>query len=141
MIGFSEGFHDSAVAVVHEDRIIFATHGERYSKKKHDKKLCDEAAFMAEALNTYDSVYAFYEKWFPKRVRQFFAGQRHWNKPRDLRSRPTVDFNHHLSHAAAAFQTSVFDQSACVVVDSIGEWDCSSVWVARMVDGLSLIHI
>tara|TARA_B100000073_G_scaffold147968_2_gene121802 strand:+ start:412 stop:1797 length:1386 start_codon:yes stop_codon:yes gene_type:complete len=135
MIGFSEGFHDSAVAVVHEDRIIFATHGERYSKKKHDKYLCDEAAFMAEALNTYDGVYAFYEKPFPKRMRQFFAGQKHWNKPRELRFRPTVDFTHHLSHAAAAFQTSVFEQAACVVVDSIGEFDCSSVWVANMIDG------
>ena len=38
MIGFSEGFHDAAVAVVNNDEILFAAHSERYSKKKHDKK-------------------------------------------------------------------------------------------------------
>ena len=33
MIGFSEGFHDAAVAVVNDGKICYATHSERYSKK------------------------------------------------------------------------------------------------------------
>ena len=49
MIGFSEGFHDAAVAVVCEGgKICFATHSERYSRKKHDKVLCQQAANVAK---------------------------------------------------------------------------------------------
>tara|TARA_B100000900_G_scaffold405541_1_gene415286 strand:+ start:896 stop:2275 length:1380 start_codon:yes stop_codon:yes gene_type:complete len=135
MIGFSEGFHDAGLAVVHENKIIFAAHSERYSKKKHDKKLCGELAFYGNYLNPNADVVAFYEKQFPKRVRQFFAGQKHWRRRRHLALRPTISFPHHQSHAAAAFQTSCFEEAACVVVDSIGEWDCSSVWTAKMEDG------
>lgn len=135
MIGFSEGFHDAGLAVVRNNKIIFAAHSERYSKKKHDKKLCEELAFYGESLNTSDDVVSFYEQQIPKRVRQFFAGQNHWRKRRHLALRPNIGFPHHMSHAAAAFQTSCFDEAACVVVDSIGEWDCSSVWTAEMVGG------
>ena len=104
MIGFSEGFHDAGLAVVRDNKIIFAGHSERYSKKKHDKKLCEEITFIGQHLNTKDDVIAFYEKQFPKRVRQFFAGQNHWNRDRKLAFAPSVSFPHHMSHAAAAFQ-------------------------------------
>ena len=135
MIGFSEGFHDAAVAVVVEDQIVYATHSERYSKKKHDKRLDLGAAITARGLNIKDDIVAFYENPFLKRTRQIYAGQKVGWKHRELSMQPTVYFGHHQSHAAAAFQTSVFDEAACVVVDSIGEWDCSSVWIAKMVEG------
>ena len=135
MIGFSEGFHDAAVAVVVEDQIVYATHSERYSKKKHDKRLDLGAAITARGLNIKDDIVAFYENPFLKRTRQIYAGQKVGWRHRELSMQPTVYFEHHKSHAAAAFQTSVFEEAACVVVDSIGEWDCSSVWIAKMVEG------
>ena len=135
MIGFSEGFHDSAVACVNGGIITYATHGERFSRKKHDKKLCIEAAATAQALNIFDDVISFYERPLPKRIRQFTAGQKAWRRNRELCMQPTYYCEHHMSHAAAAFQTSSFEEAACVVVDSIGEWDCSSIWTAKMVDG------
>jgi predicted NodU family carbamoyl transferase len=92
MIGFSEGFHDAGLAVVRNNKIIFAAHSERYSKKKHDKKLCEELAFYGESLNTSDDVVSFYEQQIPKRVRQFFAGQNHWRKRRHLALRPNIGF-------------------------------------------------
>ena len=68
-----------------------------------------------------------------KKTRQLFAGQKLRN--RKLAFQPTDYHSHHKSHAAAAFQTSPFDEAACVVIDSIGEWDCSSIWTAKMVEG------
>ena len=135
MIGFSEGFHDSAVACVRDGHIVFATHGERISRQKHDKRLPLEAAAIAQASNLTDNVISFYERPLKKKIRQYFAGQKAWRQPRDLCMKPTHYCEHHMSHAAAAFQTSVFDEAACVVVDSIGEFDCSSIWTAKMVNG------
>jgi len=135
MIGFSEGFHDAAIAVVNNGKICYATHSERYSKKKHDKTL-DLGAIVTAKTFQKDDVVAFYEMPFWKKSRQLFAGQFQTVKNERYYSlEPTVYFEHHKSHAAAAFQTSSFEEAACVVVDSIGEWDCSSIWTAKMVDG------
>ena len=135
MIGFSEGFHDAAVAVVCEGgKICFATHSERYSRIKHDKVL-DEAAVNVAKCFTNDDTVAFYERPWLKKTRQFFAGQNHWKKQRELAIQPTTYHGHHKSHAAAAFQTSPFEEAACVVIDSIGEWDCSSIWTAKYIKG------
>ena len=134
MIGFSEGFHDAAVAVVNNGRICYAAHSERYSKKKHDKHLDLTAASTAMLIDQ-SGVTAFYEKPLLKRTRQFFAGQKAWMRSRNLSLTPNRYYSHHKSHAAAAFQTSLFDEAACVVVDSIGEWDTTSIWTAKYVDG------
>ena len=132
MIGFSEGFHDAAIAVVNNGKISFATHSERYSKKKHDKNL-DLGAIIAAKTYQEDDIVAFYEMPFWKKSRQLFAGQFETVKNERYYSlEPTEYHEHHKSHAAAAFQTSAFDEAACVVVDSIGEWDCSSIWTAKM---------
>ena len=135
MIGFSEGFHDAAIAVVHKNTISYAAHSERYSKKKHDKVLNLNAVTMARGLNIHDDIVAFYENPLSKRTRQLYAGQKAWRRDRRLSLQPNKYMQHHKSHAAAAFQTSNFEHAACVVVDSIGEWDCSSVWTANMVRG------
>jgi len=39
--------------------------------------------------------------------------------------------NHHLSHAAAGFQTSPYDDATVVVIDAIGEFDTISIYNAR----------
>jgi carbamoyltransferase len=39
--------------------------------------------------------------------------------------------NHHLSHAAAGFQTSPYDRATVVVIDAIGEFDTISIWGAE----------
>ena len=134
MIGFSEGFHDAAVAVINNNKISYAAHSERYSKIKHDKHLDITAASTAQLLSD-DNKIAFYERPWLKRTRQFFAGQKSWYRERHLSLKPTEYHSHHKSHAAAAFQTSQFQEAACVVVDSIGEWDTTSIWTASYKDG------
>ena len=119
MIGFSEGFHDAGIAVVHKNTISYAAHSERYSKKKHDKRLDLTAVTMARGINIHDDVVAFYENPLLKRTRQLYAGQKAWRRDRELSLQPNVYFQHHKSHAAAAFQTSNFEHAACVVVDSL----------------------
>ena len=104
MIGFSEGFHDAAVAVVNDGKICYASHSERYSKIKHDKNLDVTAAATARLL-CHDQKVAFYERPWLKRTRQFFAGQKAWYRHRHLTLQPTEYHSHHKSHAAAAFQT------------------------------------
>jgi carbamoyltransferase len=47
----------------------------------------------------------------------------------------TVRHGHHLSHAAAGFQTSPFEDATVVVIDAIGEWDTISIWSAYYKDG------
>jgi carbamoyltransferase len=39
-------------------------------------------------------------------------------------------FSHHLSHAAAGFQTSPYQEAAVVVIDAIGELDTVSIYRA-----------
>jgi carbamoyltransferase len=133
MIGISEGFHDAALAVVQDNEIKFASHAERYSRVKHDKKL--NLGILAEGYRySTDDIISFYERPWLKRTRQFFAGQyKNAFHGRELFIQPTEYHSHHLSHAAAAFQTSPYQSAACIVVDSIGEWDTASIWQAQMV--------
>lgn len=123
VVGFSEGYHDSSLAIIEDDKIIFASQSERYSKIKNDRRLHQQLINMVDT----DQI-AFYEKPFLKMTRQLFAGQG-W-KPRSLSLKPKYYFGHHLTHASTAFQTSPFEHATVIVVDSIGEWDTVSIWDA-----------
>jgi carbamoyltransferase len=47
-----------------------------------------------------------------------------------IKGRTLTAFPHHLSHAAAGFQTSPFREAAVVVIDAIGELDTISIYRA-----------
>ena len=144
ILGISAGFHDAAVTAVSDGKIVFAGHSERYSKRKHDSELHPD--LIKDALRYMPSVdqIAYYEKPWLKSTRQLFAGQYYDAfHPYDLRtwlyhkvpwsglhSVKIKNYSHHLSHAAAGFQTSTFDDATVVVVDAIGEWDTISIWHA-----------
>ena len=84
-----------------------------------------------------------YETPWKKQTRQFYSGQGvEWNRittGQVLREQlggyfsdvPVSTHNHHLSHAAAGFQTSPYDRATVVVIDAIGEWDTISIWGAK----------
>ncbi len=145
----SAGFHDAAATVINKQGdILFAGHSERYSKIKNDSNFC--SAFIRE-LENYNPIgtVAYYERPFYKQLRQAYSGQRfEWNKLsvkklvhdqighakwQDLQH--YKNYNHHLCHAAAGFQTSSFDKATVVVIDAIGEWDTISIWAAEYVQG------
>ena len=143
ILGVSAGFHDAALTLISEQGdIVFAGHSERYSKNKNDENLC---AGLVQEVYGYDiDVISYYERPWMKQARQWYSGQGvEWDKitarkilqqqmPGALWSnRRIMTNNHHLSHAAAGFQTSPFDRATVVVIDAIGEWDTISIWGAR----------
>jgi carbamoyltransferase len=143
ILGISAGFHDAAITLVnkHGD-ITFAAHAERYSKIKHDPKLCREM-FSDMLEYGFPTKIAYYERPWVKKTRQLYAGQyselaKGWSVTNMVREvapyllpAPITTYSHHLSHAAAGFQTSSFNDATVVVIDAIGEWDTISIWSAH----------
>ena len=142
ILGISAGFHDAAATVLSPTGdILFAGHSERYSKRKNDENFCQ--GLLDEILPYGPDVVAYYERPWLKQLRQWYAGQGiEWNKLTTgqilqqqlggwIEPERTYSFNHHLSHAAAGFQTSPFDRATVVVIDAIGEWDTISIWGAE----------
>jgi carbamoyltransferase len=143
ILGISAGFHDAAATVIRSDgEIVFAGHSERYSKIKNDATLSD--GLLSELCPwQYDTV-AFYERPWLHNLQQWYSGQHHdgpWTTRGALRkqlgawyqkpAKHEVSFPHHLSHAAAGFQTSPYDRATVVVIDAIGELDTISIYGAE----------
>lgn len=146
ILGISAGFHDAGIALINDGEIKFAAHAERYSKKKHDSEINVE--ILNDCFNRYGmpECIAYYERPWLKKTRQLYAGQySELLKPgfkHELgqiwpgEELPKIKYyGHHMSHAAAGFQTSPFDDATVVVIDAIGEWDTISIWDARYVKG------
>ena len=154
ILGISAGFHDAAVTVLQDNRIVFAGHSERYSKIKNDANLNDNLIADALAYGEPDFV-AYYERPWVKKLQQLYSGQyhaafdfknftirQHINEHvsnmvyrQRLLSCPRGNMSHHLSHAAAGFQTSPYDRATVVVIDAIGELDTISIYGAEYVNG------
>ena len=142
ILGISAGFHDAAIAVLSDSgEIRFASHSERYSKKKHDTNLCDA---ILDDIDQYTiGQVAYYERPWARQLRQLWAGQNiDWDQltvSQILRQQtgarfqdvPARGYNHHLCHAAAGFQTSPYNRATVVVIDAIGEWDTITIWGAE----------
>jgi len=142
-IGISAGFHDAALSVVDAaGNIIFAGHSERYSKQKHDKNLC--MGIVEDALSYIDGDYEvhYYEKPYLKSLRQLRAGEKVSLRNifakniigpdvmKALGNKTIHTHSHHMSHAAAGFQTSPFNNATVVIIDAIGEFDTITIWDA-----------
>ena len=133
--GISANEHDAALAVARDDTILFASHAERYSRKKNDRDLNPELLIDAQRFGLPDLI-VWYEKPFCKRLRKLWTGQYEHAFRADgatyLRRHgfraPICFVGHHECHAAAGFYCSPFDEAAILVVDAIGEWDTISVW-------------
>ena len=147
ILGISAGYHDAGVSVVdaNNGEILFASHSERFSKKKHDKDLCPEILEYAK-MHGHIGTVAYYEKPFLKKLRMLRAGQKDENSkwtlkgelkqhfvsdPHILESAKLKSYNHHKSHAAAGFQTSPYNEATVVVIDAIGEMDTITIWKAH----------
>jgi carbamoyltransferase len=141
-LGISAGFHDAAATVIRSDgEIMFAGHSERYSKQKNDATV--DIGLMREVLNYSIDHVAYYERPWVKQLRNLRTGQGvDWSaitagqvlkrQLPGMKHMPKIStHNHHLSHAAAGFQTSPYDRATVVVIDAIGEFDTISIWGAE----------
>jgi carbamoyltransferase len=138
-LGISANEHDAALAVIEGARILFASHAERYSRRKNDPHLHPDLIDEALCYGKPDQI-VWYERPLFKRTRKLYAGQFDTALRADgaayLRrgfglTAPVAYVGHHASHAAASFFTSPFEEAAVVVVDAIGEWTTISVWEGR----------
>jgi carbamoyltransferase len=146
-LGVSSGFHDAAISLIDDSgNILFAGHSERYSKHKHDKHLCMDIVNDALSYSTSSNIEVhYYERPFVKYLRHLRAGEKPslsnlstkqiigeglLYKIFDGRKGKVHTHSHHLSHAAAGFQTSPYDDATVVVIDAIGEFDTITIWNA-----------
>ena len=159
-LGISCYYHDSAAAILKDGNVIAAVEEERFSRKKFDDDFpymaiqwcLDEAGITPEQIESvafYDKpvlkferlldnyiavaprgLYSFLDvipKWIHKRL---------WIK-NDIKKalkgfKGEIIFpEHHLSHAAHAFYTSPFKESAILTIDGVGEWSTTSYGFAN----------
>jgi len=159
-LGISCYYHDSAAALLKDGHVIAAVEEERFSRKKFDddfpKKAIqwclDDAKIAPSQINSvafYDKpilkferlldnyiavaprgLYSFLDvipKWIHKRL---------WIKSEIKKSlkgfKGEIIFpEHHMSHAAHAFYTSSFEESAILTIDGVGEWSTTSFGYAK----------
>jgi carbamoyltransferase len=130
ILGINETSHDASVSLLKDGEILFAGHAERYSKQKND--WYNNKEIILDALNYgTPEVIAYYEKPFLKKSRILLhGGASDWkpNLPLDL---PVYYFKHHYSHACAGYYTSKFTDAVIVVLDAIGEYNTSTIWVGE----------
>jgi carbamoyltransferase len=144
ILGVSAGFHDAAITLLKSNgEIVFAGHSERYSKHKNDADI--STGLLAELTGYAVDTIAYYERPWVKQLRNLRSGQGvNWRQvtlQQVLSSQLGRSFDywvgaiqaysHHLSHAAAGFQTSPYKRATVVVIDAIGEFDTISIYGAE----------
>jgi len=131
ILGINETSHDASVSLIKDGDILFAGHAERYSKQKNDWYVNDSLIEDALQYGTPDHI-AYYEKPLLKASRLTFRGGSGDWKPRfNIDGIPRKSFSHHYSHACAGYYTSSFDNAVIVVLDAIGEYNTSTIWVGE----------
>jgi carbamoyltransferase len=136
ILGINGQNHDSSLALIDGEEIVWAAHAERYSRVKNDNRLNLE---MVKEMYEYGSPKSivWFENPLTKSLRKLYSGQRPWwCDPKEELARvglghlPVEHVQHHHSHAAAGFYTSNFSDASILVVDAIGEWNTVSIWKA-----------
>lgn len=139
ILGFSAGSHDAAISIVKDNKILFASQSERFSRIKNDPNIND--SLIECALNNCDKIdkIVFYEKPFFKKMRQIYSGQigevifsdnnlKKLLYKIDNKYLKVENIFHHQSHAAQAY-LSPFNKAIVLVIDAIGEWNTISIWL------------
>lgn len=159
ILGISAFYHDSAVALVKDGRIIYAAQEERFSRKKHDHRFPEKAlenCLLYTKIKPEDiSLVAFYDKPFlkferlletylmyaPAGIRSFIKAMPLWMKEKlwmkDLIAKKLnysgkiIFPEHHVSHAASAFFPSPFEEAAILTIDGVGEWATTTYGIGK----------
>jgi len=131
ILGVNETSHDASVSLIKDGKIFFAGHAERYSKQKNDWYVNDGLIKDALQYGKPDHI-AYYEKPLLKASRLALrGGSGEWRPRFSIQGIPKKTFKHHYSHACAGYYTSPFTNAVIVVLDSIGEYNTSTIWVGE----------
>ena len=159
-LGISFGYHDSGVALIKGSGEVYAEHEERFTRVKFDSSYPEKSLKWLVDSGLTDDVAGTYFYEDPRIKKRRLVWQFLKNPPKsEIRSSvvdkiklttrgnftkymvenlsaiginaPIKFVRHHESHAASSFFTSKFNDSAILVVDGVGEFDCTSIWDAR----------
>ncbi|QPN68559.1 carbamoyltransferase [Synechococcus sp. CBW1006] len=149
------------VAAAQEERFSRKKHDSRFPKnavsyclKSQGINLADvkEVVYYEKPLLTFERLLETYLGAAPRGGRSFVAAMQVWLKEKlflktelkknlkevqesfgtDSTYIPNLLFSeHHLSHAAAAFYPSPFEESVILCMDGVGEWATTSAWVGK----------
>jgi carbamoyltransferase len=159
ILGISAFYHDSAAALLQDGALVAAAHEERFTRKRHDPalpeqavKYCLEAAGISigdvDYVVFYDKPFVKFERilltyiaTFPRSLPSFAKSMPVWMKEKlwipqligkHLDYQGEVLFaEHHQSHAASAFLASPFEEAAILTCDGVGEWATTTQGVGR----------
>ena len=161
VLGLSFFYHDSAAALCVDGEVVAAVAEERLCRRKHTSEFpklsieyCLEEAGLA-SINDLDAI-VFYEKPLQKLLRVVETAVETWPRgvtrfisslPNFLKNKvnvrstiadhypgydgPVLFNEHHLSHAAAAFYPSPFEEAAIMTLDGVGEWETTAIGAGR----------
>lgn len=168
LLGISCFYHESAACLIKDGRVIAASAEERFSRKKHDSsfpKKAFEFCLKKAGIKTDDlNFVVFYEKpfWkfqrillstlscYPFAYRLFSKAMAIWLSDKLwMRSVISGEINvdpkkilfvpHHVSHAASSFYPSLFENSAILTFDGVGEWTTTSIGIGQK-NKLTILH-
>ena len=133
--GISGLFHDAAISVIQDNRIVFASSAERYSRIKNDKHL--STALIDDCLlhGIPDNI-AWYETPYKKILRRLIIDKQitKYNPAKYISSfnlHAKIEYiDHHKSHLYSSLFTAPFDTNNTlgIVIDSVGEFATVSIW-------------
>ncbi|MBL8862871.1 MAG: carbamoyltransferase [Planctomycetes bacterium] len=160
VLGLSFYYHDSSAALVRDGVLVAAAEEERFSRVKHDSgfpHLSIEFVLARAGVTLRDVDFVvFYEKpfvkfermlltamaTFPRSAAVFRESMQRWisdklwvkshlTRKLGIPASKLLFAEHHVSHAAASFFTSPFEEAAILTVDGAGEWTTSTMGVGR----------
>jgi carbamoyltransferase len=163
ILGISCYYHDAAASLIRDGQLVAASEEERFSRKKHDfdfpkraiaycleaggitGKDLDYVVFFEKPFRKLDRILATVLQTYPQSWKVFRESMITWVVDKlwvastleaELGiSREKVLFSdHHLSHAASAFLCSLFEESAILTVDGVGEWVTATYGVGKGTD-------
>jgi carbamoyltransferase len=159
ILGISAFYHDSAAALLREGKLVAAAHEERFTRKRHDPALPEQAVrycletggisiddvdyvvFYDKPFVKFERILITYIATFPRSLPSFAKSMPVWMKeklwiPRLIGkhldySGEVLFAEHHQSHAASAFLASPFEEAAILTCDGVGEWATTTQGVGR----------
>ena len=158
--GISCFYHDSAITFIDENKILFAIAEERLTRKKHDngfpqlgflqglqylgidRKDIDYISYYEDPREKLKRIIDFITYRWPRTKNTFFKilprfyfnhyPIKHIIEKQFIFPRNRILIGqHHLSHAAAAFFTSPFEEALVVTIDGVGERETLVVFEGR----------
>ena len=153
-LGISAFYHDSAACLIKDGKILGAVEEERFTGVKHDMRFpinsikwllrdnnvslkdVNEVCWYENPKLKKDRVLKIFNKNFFKTLplRFRFLKEYKYNNPSKVIKEnlgielPVKFVEHHHSHAAFAFFTSPYIESAVLTVDGVGEWETITIW-------------